>query len=114
MRETYTDYDLDNAIRAIAARLQIEGCSIGSGVSVNDLFARIQDRCPQAAEILLESTFEKDKLKSYLDRSPPLPRLPSGDIVGEGNAAFESHWRNLVDLYPMLEVAINQCLSQPN
>jgi hypothetical protein len=113
MTENYTDYDLENAIRAIAERLRIEGFSIASGVRVNDLFSKIQERCPQAAGILLERTFEKDKLKSYLDRSPPLPRLPSGAIDGEGDATFETHWRNLVELHPILEDAINHCLSRP-
>jgi hypothetical protein len=108
MSETNTDYDLENSIRQIAARLQIAGWSPNSGKPLNELFSEIETRCPDAAEILLERTFEKDKLRAYLNNSPPFPTI-NGDIVGEGDAQFETHWNNLVSLYPMLLEAIKKC-----
>ena len=108
MSENYTDYDLENAIRQIAARLQIAGCSSNSGKPLDELFSEIENRCPDAAEILLERTFEKDKLKDYIANSPPFP-IVNGDIVGDGDPTFEEHWKNLVELYPMLLEAIKKC-----
>ena len=109
MSESYTDYDLDGSIRSVAARLQIAGCSVGSGKSPKDLFAEIEQRCPEAAEILLERTFEKDKLRRYLENAPTFPSTPTGDIDGTGDPLFEEHWTNLVNLYPMLLEAIKKC-----
>jgi len=33
----------------------------------------------------------------------------NGYINGEGDPTFEAHWKNLVDLYPMLLEAIKKC-----
>jgi hypothetical protein len=108
MSENFTDYDLEDSIRQVAARLQIPGCSAGSGKSLNELFSEIADRCPDAAEILLERTFEKDKLRDYLKNSPPFPTI-NGNIAGEGDPEFETRWNNLVNLYPLLLEAIKKC-----
>ena len=108
MSESYTDYDVENSIRQVAARLQIAGCSPDSGKPLNELFSEIEKRCPDAAEILLERTFEKDKLRDYLKNSPPFPTI-NGNIVGEGDPVFEAHWSILVGLYPMLLEAIKKC-----
>lgn len=109
MTENYTDYDLEHSIRTIAARLQIRGCCAPDGKPLNELFSEIEARCPDAATILLERTFEKDKLRDYLARSPPFPRTAIGDIDGTGDPTFEAHWQKLVDLYPMLLDAIKKC-----
>ena len=109
MTENYTDYDLEHSIRTIAARLQIAGCSGSGGKPLKQLFADIEVRCPDAAQILLEKTFEKDKLRKYLESSPPFPRTPSGDIDGTGDTRFEEHWQKLVELHPLLLEAIQMC-----
>ena len=108
MSKNFTDYDLENAIRQIAARLQISGCSPDSGKPLDELFSEIEKCCPDAAEILLERTFEKDKLREYLAKYPPFPTI-NGNIDGEGDPTFEEHWNNLVKLYPMLLEAIKSC-----
>lgn len=108
MTESYVDYDLEHSIRQVAARLEIAGCSHNSGRSIQELFSDIENYCPEAANILLEQTFEKDKLKNYLASRPPFPTI-NGYIDGEGDPTFEAHWKVLVDLYPMLNEAINAC-----
>ena len=108
MSENFTDYDLENSIRQVAARLQIPDCSARSGKPLNELFSEIERRCPDAAAILLERTFEKDKLRDYLKKSPPVPTR-NGNIVGEGDPEFETRWNNLVNLYPLLLEAIKRC-----
>ncbi len=109
MTENYTDYDLYRAILATAAKLGIEGCSPESGVSPKDVFSKIEERCPEAAQILLERTFEKDKLRNYIESSPRFPKAPNGGIDGEGDLTFELHWARLVELYPMLLDAVRKC-----
>ena len=108
MSDSYTDYDLENSIRQVAARLQIAGCSSSSGKPLDELFSDIEQACPEAAEILRERTFEKDKLQSYIATRPSFPTV-NGGINGEGDPTFEAHWKVLVVSYPMLIDAINAC-----
>ncbi len=105
MSDGLTDYDLENSIRCIAAKLDISGCSTET---VNEVFEKIENACPEAAKILLERTFEKDKLRDYIARNPSI-KVEDGLINGEGDPVFENHWSNLVKLYPVLLEAIDAC-----
>mgnify|MGYP001617534802 CR=1 FL=1 len=100
MTESYTDYDLENSIRCIAAQLGIEGCGQGSGKTPKEIFSEIEVRCPAAAEALLERTFQKDQLKEYLARSPDLPHH---------DPQYDIYWEKLVAAYPLLISAIEKC-----
>ena len=110
MTETYTDYDLENSIRCIAAQLGIEGCGRESGKRLDEIFSEVETRCVGVAEILLERTFQKDQLRDYLAKSLPFPQH-NGNIVGEGDPEFESHWNKLVASYPLLIAEIEKCKS---
>ena len=107
MSEDLTDYDLENSIRCIAAKLDISGCSTEN---IKEVFEKIENVCPNAADILLERTFEKDKLRDYIASNPSI-KVEGGSINGEGDPIFEKHWNNLVELYPMLLKAIDECMN---
>lgn len=108
MSENYTDYDLENSIRQVALRLDLAECSSSSGKPLHELFSDIEEKCPEAAQLLLERTFEKDKLKSYIANKPQFPTI-NGAIISEGDPTFEAHWQALVNSYPMLLDAIEAC-----
>lgn len=110
MSDDFSDYDLENVVRCIAAQLGISGCGQESGKTAKELFSEIEKRCPGAAQVLLERTFQKDQLREYLANSPPFPRH-NGNIIGEGDPEFMKHWDRLVASYPLLIEEIQKCKS---
>lgn len=101
----FSDYDLENAVRILAAQLQIVGCS---RKTPEELFSQIETCCPLAAQVFLERTFEKDKLRDCIKNLSGYP-LKNGDIVSDGDLEIENGWIKLTELYPALIDAVKEC-----
>lgn len=102
--EDFNDYEVDKLITNVASSLGI--CVENS--SIENLFNEIEDKCPDAANIILSQTDQKDSLKNYLKNKKTMT-LPSGSIYFEGDPQYDSYWVKIASLYPMLLEAIKQC-----
>lgn len=105
--KNYTEYDMHVAVRVLAAKLGV----LVDVLSDEELFERIEEKCPEAAEIFLEKIFEKDKLKEYLQSAGRIPQNYV-DIPIEGDSVLEKFFWDQDWLYFLLNESVADCLNQ--
>jgi hypothetical protein len=105
--ETYTDYDTEKQIIFAAAQLGISF----ENRSTKDIYADIENKCPKVANLILERTNERDKVRAYILKNPErIVKNSSGDIEIGNDPFLNKFFSNDIDIiYAGIQEEINNC-----
>lgn len=101
-----TDYDTEQQIKNAATSLGI----YISNKKIDDIFAELEEKCSAVTEIILEKTFEKDKLADYIGKhKATITKDEYGRIIVGFDPVLNSFVANDCHLYQLILEAINKC-----
>jgi hypothetical protein len=101
--ESYTDYDTEKQIIFAAVGLGISF----ENKSTNNIFTEIENKCPKVADLILEKTNEKDKVKAYISQNPErIVKNSNGDIEIGNDLFLNKFVLNDIAIYADIQNAI--------
>ncbi len=104
--ETYTDYDTEKQIIFAAAQL---GISVENR-STKAIYTDIENKCPKVADLILEKTNEKDKVKAYISEHPErIVKNSSGQIEIGSDPFLNKFVLNDIEIYAGIQEEIKNC-----